>query len=373
MRLLQRTSNGSLELTRDQDQAGLPEYAILSHTWQANDEEEVHFEDLKLQDIETIKPAAFYKLQFCASQAAEDGLQYFWVDTCCINRKSSAELQEAICSMFTWYRNATRCYVYLADVSTSNTFVSDDSSWESAFRHSRWFTRGWTLQELLAPASVEFFSREGIRLGDKRSLGQWIHEITGIPHAALRGEDLDNFSVEERLSWTKYRQTRRKEDMAYCLLGIFKIFMPLMYGEGDHAFARLLREEARKKHDDNARMDACLSTLPVASEAAFNSLNNQHQPTCLENTRVELLREITEWVDHLGQDRGCIFWLSGMAGTGKSTIARTIARTYHDKGHLGASFFFSRGGGDLSNADILITTLARQLAISIPATSMKPS
>ncbi|KAF4964049.1 hypothetical protein FSARC_7998 [Fusarium sarcochroum] len=268
--------------------------------------------------------------------------------------------------MFAWYRNATKCYAYLSDVSVVGPLETNNHplSWESAFRRSKWFTRGWTLQELIAPLSVEFFSAEGTRLGDRNSLEPCIHEITGIPYQALRGDSLASFAVAERFTWTENRQTTRKEDNAYCLLGIFNVFMPLIYGEGDHAFIRL-REEIDKKHAENAKLEEILSTLPIASEAAFNSLNNQHEPTCLSNTRSELLQDIIDWAG--GTHDKCIFWLNGIAGTGKSTIARTVARDFYDHGILGASFFFSRGGGDLGNANRLVTTLARQLASKVPA------
>ena len=364
MRLLQLKSDGSFELTDDLEDNNIPKYAILSHTWLADDDE-VRFEDL-VEGNAHRKAAGSHKIKFCGEQAAKDGLDYFWVDTCCINKSSSAELQEAIMSMFLWYRNATKCYVYLADVSVPEDVVINQVPpypWESDFRSSRWFTRGWTLQELIAPASVDFFSAQGIRLGDKRSLEHYIYEITGIPHQALRGDALGQFSVVERLSWAENRQTKRKEDKAYSLLGIFAIFMPLMYGEGDYAFTRL-QEEIDKKHTENAKLDHLLSKLPTTPQAAFNSLENQHGSTCLSNTRVEILQDITEWAD--GLDERCIFWLNGIAGTGKSTVARTIARSYHDRGNLGASFFFSRGGGDVSLADKLFTTLASQLAAKIP-------
>ena len=172
MRLLERNSAGQLSLTKDLIGDDIPQYAILSHTWGA---EEVTFGDLI--DGTGKSKAGYDKIRFCAQQAANDGLQYFWVDTCCIDKSSSAELQEAINSMFRWYQNAAKCYVYLSDVSIRKRKASDwssDYTWESAFRSSRWFTRGWTLQELLAPGpdSVEFFSQEGDRLGDKRTLEQ---------------------------------------------------------------------------------------------------------------------------------------------------------------------------------------------------------
>jgi hypothetical protein len=147
--------------------------------------------------------------------------------------------------MFRWYREAIKCYVYLDDVSIPDGEDPTERTWERAFRNSKWFTRGWTLQELLAPASVEFFSREGQRLGSRSTLEQPIHEITDIPVMALRGTPLSQFSVDERMRWAANRNTKKKEDQAYCLLGIFNLFMPPIYGEGDHAFIRLNKELGR--------------------------------------------------------------------------------------------------------------------------------
>ena len=230
MRLLELKTNGEFSLTKYLIN-NIPPYAILSHTW-GDDDEEVTFKDL-VEGTGKSK-AGYRKIQFCGEQAASDGLQYFWVDTCCIDKSNSAELSEAINSMFRWYRDAAKCYVYLSDVSINDYDQNDQfsQSWESAFRESRWFTRGWTLQELIAPASVEFFSREGKRLGDKKSLERQIHEITGIAVQALQGSPLSDFSVAERMSWAEKRETKRKEDKAYSLLGIFDIHMPLIYGEG---------------------------------------------------------------------------------------------------------------------------------------------
>jgi hypothetical protein len=224
----------------------IPRYAILSHTW-GEDIEEVSFKDMI--DGTGKSKRGYHKIQFCGEQARRDGLQYFWVDTCCIDKSNHTELSEAINSMFQWYRNAATCYVYLADVSKVVLRTNDKSDqvpWEPAFRKSRWFTRGWTLQELIAPTSVEFFSQDGERLGDKESLGRWTSEITGIPIRALQAGDLHNFSTTERLSWQRSRNTTRSEDKAYSLLGICGVYMPLIYGEGkDNAFQRL-REEIEK-------------------------------------------------------------------------------------------------------------------------------
>ena len=221
-------------------------YAILSHTWGS---EEVTFEDLAAGVHKT--KAGYRKILFCGEQARRDGLQYFWVDTCCINKSDSTELAEAINSMFRWYSEAAKCYVYLSDVSTKEREASDplgEYTWESAFRSSRWFTRGWTLQELLAPGQglVEFFSREGDNIGNKRSLEQKIHEITGIAIAALQGTALSQFGIDERLKWAETRRTTRAEDSAYCLLGIFGVFMPLIYGEGKENAMRRLQKEIKE-------------------------------------------------------------------------------------------------------------------------------
>jgi hypothetical protein len=135
-------------------------------------------------------------------------------------------------------------------------------TWEDAFRRCRWFTRGWTLQELLAPPSVEFFSKEGKRLGSKISLEREIHEITRMPIEILRGQGLSNFSIKERISWAKERKTTVKEDKAYCLLGIFGVFMPLIYGEGEqHAFKRLKREILRPSEVEEASDDEYTSDM----------------------------------------------------------------------------------------------------------------
>jgi hypothetical protein len=181
MRLLHRDALDRLILT-DFRGKPIPPYAILSHRWS---DFEILIEDV-LNGTYKGKEESYQKLRFCAEQAAQDGLQYFWIDTCCIDTWDNHERSRAINSMFQWYRNAARCYVFLSDVSVSSaTDASQRSNWEVSFRNSKWFTRGWTLQELIAPVSVEFFSCEGRRIGDKKSLDQLIHDRTSIPLAAL--------------------------------------------------------------------------------------------------------------------------------------------------------------------------------------------
>lgn len=247
MRLLYFQGDGILAFT-DFGRQKPPPYAILSHTW---GKEEVTFQDLSYGISASL--AGFKKIAFCGQQAAKDGLKYFWVDTCSIDKSNLPELTRSINSMFRWYRNASKCYVYLSDVSVSDprNVIVDESSWMKAFWKSRWFKRGWTLQELIAPRSVEFFSKEGYLLGDKCSLESVIIKITNIPADALQGRPLKNFSVKERFSWANHRETTEEEDIGYCLLGIFDVFMPLIPGEGEvNAMKRLEKLLEESLNDD---------------------------------------------------------------------------------------------------------------------------
>lgn len=245
----------------------IPLYAILSHTWGV-DHEEVTFKDLAENTAKT--KTSYRKLTFCGKQAAKDYLQFFWVDTCCIDKSSSAELTKSINSMFKWYQNAAKCYVYLSDVSIK---INGFTEAEQSFQTSRWFSRGWTLQELVAPNSVEFFTAEGVRLGDKNSMIQIIHNITGVPFQALQGTPLSHFSIDDRMLWAGRRETKREEDAAYSLLGIFDVHMPLLYGEGvDQAFGRLKKEIYQGMHSsiryakrDNALTESNRHTRNTAS------------------------------------------------------------------------------------------------------------
>jgi hypothetical protein len=242
MRLLEYRDE-QLKLTKDLHQE-IPRYAILSHTW-GPDNEEVTFQDLMNGTGED--KDGYRKILFCVEKAKLDGLQYFRVDTCCIDKSNNNELSTAINSMFRWYQNSARCYVYLSNM-LSTAYGTDQQSepaWGPEFRAHKWFTRGWTLQELLAPSSVEFFTEDGRRVGDKKSLERIIHEITGIGISALREGNLSVFSVDERFRWAEGRHTTQEEAWAYSLLGIFNIFMPLIYGEGKaHAIRRLKKEVA---------------------------------------------------------------------------------------------------------------------------------
>lgn len=243
MRLLRWIDQDQIGLTPDLDDDKRPPYAILSHTWADDNSDEVTWTEVETEEGQ--KKPGYQKIRFCAEQARKDGISHFWVDTCCINKDSQTELSEAITSMYRWYQEAVKCYVYLPDVSCRQQDAGGDSYavWWPQFQASKWFTRGWTLQELLAPKTVEFYSCERVFLGDKKTLARQIHQITGIPVDALHNLSLTQFSVSERMRWAAKRVTRKAEDRAYSLLGLFDVSIPVIYGEGEKkAFRRLQRE-----------------------------------------------------------------------------------------------------------------------------------
>ncbi|PMD49023.1 HET-domain-containing protein [Hyaloscypha variabilis F] len=218
----------------------VPEYAILSHTWH---DDEVLFEDLHDMDRAS-KQAGFRKIRFCCEQALKDDIQFVWVDTCCIDKSSSAELSEAINSMFLWYREAKVCYAYLQDVSA---LVIGNGRIQS-----RWFERAWTLQELLAPKSLVFYSSDWNFLGTKDDhLQSAISWATGIEVEDLSGKWLKWVSIAKRMSWAARRKATRGEDIAYSLFGIFDVQMPLLYGEGRRKAFLRLQEEIMKSSNDH--------------------------------------------------------------------------------------------------------------------------
>jgi hypothetical protein len=228
----------------------IPPYAILSHTWGT---EEVTFQDWQDITLASSK-SGFAKIQGACEQAKRSKLDYIWVDTNCIDKTSSAELSEAINSMWAWYRDASVCYAYLADTPDPAPEVDSDGrvteDIKDPFWQSKWFTRGWTLQELLAPQDLIFYSMNWVQLGTKKYLKYVLRLITGIHFEYLDGSmPVWQASVAERMSWMSTRLTTRVEDMAYCMLGIFEINMPLLYGEGSRAFLRL-QEEILKVTDD---------------------------------------------------------------------------------------------------------------------------
>lgn len=232
-----RLINAATLMLEDFSLKAKPKYAILSHTWEVD--EEVSYQEMLNKSSSQKK--GWDKIRNTCTLTLRNGLSYVWVDTCCIDKTSSAELSEAINSMFAWYQDAEECYAFLSDFSPGG---------HDRIQDCRWWTRGWTLQELIAPRRLTFFDASWKPVGLRDELCDDIAQYSGIPASVLCHErKLSDFSVAERMSWASKRSTTRKEDEAYCLLGLFDISMPLIYGEGTKAFRRLQEEIIKRSHD----------------------------------------------------------------------------------------------------------------------------
>ncbi|KAI1414886.1 HET-domain-containing protein [Hypoxylon sp. FL1857] len=233
MRLLNAKNGDMVEFF---DESIPKRYAVLSHRW---GDDEVSYHEWLARSLrpELRDRHGYHKIQLCCNQAIKDKIDWVWIDTCCIDKTSSQELSEAINSMFRWYRRSTICYAYLYDYKGSESNAASLAECE-------WFFRGWTLQELIAPRIVDFYNKDWQRFGSKsdKDVCKAISEITNIDAEFLLGADVESASVAKRMSWASKRKTSRTEDVAYCLLGIFDINMPLLYGEGHKAFHRLQEE-----------------------------------------------------------------------------------------------------------------------------------
>ncbi|UPL02655.1 hypothetical protein LCI18_013589 [Fusarium solani-melongenae] len=263
-----------------------PPYAILSHTW---GDQEVTFQDWKDLGTAAAK-SGFTKVRCACQQALTRGLEWMWIDTNCIDKISSAELTEAINSMFAYYQQSEVCFAYLSDVPSAKGV--DKEVLLRQIRNSRWFTRGWTLQELIAPQHLTFYAADWTRIGRKdESLAELITEVTGIDWVFLKGlKQVNRACIAKRMSWLAKRKTTRVEDMAYCVLGIFDINMPLLYGEGRKAFTRLQEEIIKKTNDHTifcwtwtlsvpSDWASLLAPSPINFEGAgeFSSVDNNSQ------------------------------------------------------------------------------------------------
>lgn len=247
-----------------------PSYAILSHTW---GDGELSFAEFRSLEDSARAKGGFDKISKTCELAKESNIPYAWVDTCCIDKSSSAELTEAINSMYDYYRRSEICYVYIDDWGPEVEWgdlialgdlesepdaepqrTSEAQSTVRANQPLRWFTRGWTLQELIAPKQVEFYDASWLSRGFKHNpeVTPCLSRITGITSEILEKcgwVGLDSVALGQRMSWAAYRETSRVEDTAYCLMGIFKVSMPLLYGEGSRAFLRLQQEIIKNTTD----------------------------------------------------------------------------------------------------------------------------
>ncbi|KAH9924989.1 HET-domain-containing protein [Epithele typhae] len=252
-------------------------YAILSHVW---GEHEQTFQELQALRSSfhspdgTPRSRASFKIRDCCMYAEKAGYAWVWIDTCCIDKTSSAELSEAINSMYVWYARADVCYALLDDVPGSENPVAH----KSCFRHARWWTRGWTLQELIAPRTLVFVSHDWRFLGTKHSLASVVEEISGVDRAVLvHSRALDDISVARRMSWAASRVTTREEDRAYSLMGIFGVTMPTIYGEGQLAFTRLQDEILKLTPDQSIfAWGPVLESYPYAFHGFAADLDEPH-------------------------------------------------------------------------------------------------
>ncbi|KAH9942144.1 HET-domain-containing protein [Epithele typhae] len=255
-------------------------YAILSHTWEAGREQSFQ----ELQAIiercnitnENPRDVVCDKIRQCCLLAERNGYGWVWIDTCCIDKTSSTELSEAINSMFIWYTCAEVCYAYLSDVPTNTVLDAPDS----AFRRARWHTRGWTLQELIAPLIVIFLSCDWTVIGDKLNLAALLNQISGVRMDVLKAEvSCSILSVAERMTWAASRSTTRVEDEAYCLMGIFNVSFPTLYGEGQDAFRRLQKEIIKVSGDTSLfawgyRLGSTTVAEPLTTDEMYRFYNS---------------------------------------------------------------------------------------------------
>jgi hypothetical protein len=281
--------------------------------------------------------------------------------------------------MFRWYQNAQKCYVYLSDVEY-NTSIGDSElsrRWKPTFRKSRWFTRGWTLQELIAPVLLEFFSKEGALLGNKRTLQDTVHEITGIPSDALLGKQVSEFSVAERFSWAEKRQTTREKDSAYCLFGMFGCHLPLIYGDGKQKALKRLKRAIEEVFEDDAgtftnstksrsrgqeeRLSKICSWLSTPDPSTnYHKAHKQRQV----DTGLWLLESATfqRWKENAASR----LWLYGIPGCGKTILSSTVIEhllqhCQYDTNMVTAYFYFDFNDAQKQDPELMLRSLLRQL------------
>ncbi|TKA63500.1 hypothetical protein B0A55_11221 [Friedmanniomyces simplex] len=294
MRLLKSLTGQGFELTKDLDEDDIPQYAILSHTWGAA-EEEVAYADII--DGTGKQKNGYKKLAFCAERARRDGQTYFWVDTCCIDKSNSVELNTAITSMYQWYAKATKCYVYLSDVSSTPSQTDCDYS--------------------ATPHAVEFYDKAGEKIGDKMTLERHICDVTGIPAAALRDRPLSSFSIEERILWQMSRQTKKPEDEAYSLMGICGVSMVPIYGEGRVKAMARLRRVVVDEFQGPRRCDFSIPFSGMGMRGVENLIGREAE---LEHMHAALVGD--------GTRRAVT--LNGLGGIGKTQLAVAYAKRQKD-------------------------------------------
>ncbi|KAI1377855.1 HET-domain-containing protein [Hypoxylon crocopeplum] len=344
-------------------------YGVLSHRWLAKDDE-VLFQDFESRNATVARKPGYSKLLMCCKQARRDGLKYVWIDTCCINKIDSSELQESINSMYHWYENAEKCYVYLKDTSKPK------SGPFKLGKEEEWFERGWTLQELIAPKDVKFYDKDWEYLGDKASLKHFISGITGIRLSVLEGTKIpQECSVAERMSWASGRRATKAEDRVYSLIGLFGVNMPAIYGEGEVKATLRLQEEIMKTSDDWSifawKGVQKASGLLATNLDAFSGcqtmrsipIRTAHSMYSLTNRGVSVTLNLTPWtVDTYLAPIPC---QEAPEGNGKSTAGQLcifLQRLEADDQYARVSLM----GKDFASSTVLERVpLSRELQISV--------
>ena len=341
-------------------------YAILSHRW--IDPTEVDYEDMvdlakmNVKDRNEIRQRRGYrKILDTCEQAKRDGYKWVWVDTCCIDKRSSAELSEAINSMYRWYANSRVCYTYLHDVDGSSFPTwEDDKKYPKSNGWPEWFSRGWTLQEMIAPRNVQFFNRNWTYIGDKQTLARTLTEITRVPeHILKEGLPGNRPCVAQIMSWATYRTTSRVEDRAYSLMGLLDVNMPMLYGEGRKAFHRLQLEIIRTSNDQSIFAwghNVCDMPINVRTGSVLAD-----DPNCFsECTGMELL-DHDEFIDYLKRvipqaelpliDHDC----SGVFPiTNRGIHIWMLLRPYHDSESVFKAYLPCRNFGKPATIDLAL-------------------
>jgi len=274
----------TLKLVEFSEYATIPPYATLSHSWIAG-EEIAYGEFMHLEDGTKLK-SGYLKIEAACRQARKDDIRYIWVDTCCIDRGNHADIKTNITSMYAYYQNAQVCYAYLVDVPIPVIW----------FRASKWFRRGWTLQELIAPRTVSFFDRHWHRIGDKNEFLKDISMQTTIPSSILSGRrSILDIDVLTRMSWATLRKTTRPQDRAYCLQGLLGVSVEPNYKEHWKTSFNRLGKALFDAHPE-------LKTRLGISDELFSDPNNEHFYALLRSTSLLKIQ------DHVGY-----MWGSGVA------------------------------------------------------------
>jgi hypothetical protein len=358
----------------------IPRYAILSHTWGV-DEEELTFEDIK--NGTGYSKTGYAKISFCIEQCKKDFVEYFWLDTACIDKRNSSELSESIISMYRWYKGAEKCYVYLTSTQDSN-ILRQDLSPSIDLPEASWWRRGWTLQELLAPEYVEFFSVDGTSLGEKRSLTRPIHAATGLPITALTRYRHVDQTIEERLTWAARRVTKRPEDMSYCLQGILDVILPPLYGEGPERAQRRLLQALQElsdlspyaDHDSGVKAIAAQHLVPksryVNQSRIYSVFKTSDYADVMDSIPLPTegtcnwIQESLHFKNWTQSRKSHILWYTADPGFGKSVMCRHILQQC--RAGMTVLYFFFRGRDRWhSTPEHAVQALIHQMLVEHPA------